>query len=402
MRKILTLVAMMALAGCGGGGGGGTAPQPPAPATTAPQGDLVTPTFTINIPPRGSSANVRTPNRVSSAALSVTITRTTQPTVLPTSKTTDLTTLVPCPCTVNGPPSPPGVSNTFTIQTFASTNGSGTALDTGSVTFTPTAGVNNPQTVTLMGIPKTVTITNVPAAFNAGGSTPGSPATATLAITVKDAAGVTIASGTYANNITVTDPDANGTQGSQLTGTNPGTCPPGTCVVMTGPADTATLNYGGLAEDPVTLSATGSGVTTGTATFTAVLQAITLVAGGPTTTLAGGGPGIDLFTTDNTSPIGYSGTISYSEAGYTTTPYNRTLTTINGTSCAAFASESAVDNTGAGQTDFTETASSNTAGSCTRVVSDGLALAGHGAGGTSFRVSYTTSSVQASSKHRHK
>jgi hypothetical protein len=256
-----------------------------------------------------------------------------------------------------------------------------------------------------MGIPATVAITGVPpssgpGSFAAGGSTPGSPATATLTVTAKDAANQTIASGTYANNITVTDPDANGTQGSYLTGTHPGTCPPGTCVVLTGPADTVTLNYGGLAEDPVTISATGSGVTTGTATFTPVLQPITLVAGGPTTTLAGGGPGIDLYTIDNTSPVGYSGTISYSEAGYTTTPYNRTLTTINGTSCAAFANETAVDNTAAGQTDFTETASSNTAGSCTRVVSDGLAAAGHGSGGPSFRASYTTSTVGASSKHR--
>jgi len=401
MRKILTLAAVLALAGCGGGGGGTTSNPPPTVPTSAPQGDLVTPQFIIVFPPAGKGTSIaRTPQRVSPAALSVTITRTTQPTVTPTSKTTPISA-GSCPCTVAGPPSPPGVSNTFTINTFDVNNGTGNNLDTGSVTFTPTAGSTNPQTVTLMGIPKTVSITNVPAAFAAGGSTPGSPATATLTVTVNDAANQPITTGTYANNVTVTDPDANGTQGSQLTGTHPGTCPPGTCVVMTGPADTATLNYGGLAEDPVTLSATGTGVTTGTATFTAVLQPITLVAGGPVTTLAGGGPGIDLYTNDNTSPTGYKGTISYSEAGYTTTPYNRTLTTINGSSCAAFATEAAVDNTGAGQTDFTETAiASPVAGSCTRVVSDGLGAAGHGSGGPQFRVSYTTSSVQASSKHR--
>ena len=51
MRKILTLLAMMALAGCGGGGGSSTAPNPnPQPVpTTAPQSNLVTPTFTLNI-----------------------------------------------------------------------------------------------------------------------------------------------------------------------------------------------------------------------------------------------------------------------------------------------------------------------------------------------------------------
>ncbi len=59
MRKILALLAMMALAGCGGGGGSNTAPNPnpPAPPTTAPQGGLVTPTFTLNLGKSGSTAS---------------------------------------------------------------------------------------------------------------------------------------------------------------------------------------------------------------------------------------------------------------------------------------------------------------------------------------------------------
>ena len=113
---------------------------------------------------------------------------------------------------------------------------------------------------------------------------------------------------------------------------------------------------------------------------------------------AGSPVGIDLFTTDNTSTVGYSGTEGYHEDGYTDSPYNKVLTTINGTSCAAFASLGAANVSN--DTVFTATATSNTAGTCTRVVSDGLAAANHGAGGPQFVVTYTTSSVNASSKHR--
>jgi hypothetical protein len=389
-RTLLGLGIAVALAGCSGGGG---APQ--AAATQSPvtqQSNLVTPTFTLVFPP-GSSSTVRTPERVSPATLSVTIVFTNAPGGL--SPTTVTTAINPasCPCTVNGPPSPPGQSDTYTINTFDTSNGTGNNLDTGGVTFTPTAGQNNAQTITLKGIPKTVVIGSVPAGFNAG---TGSQ-TQALTITVKDAASQTIASGTYANPITLSDPDTSGTQGSQLTGTNVGSCS-GTCVTLNGPSDTATLNYGGLAENPVSLSATGTGVTTANATFTPVLAAISLVAGAPTSAL--GGPGIDLYTTNNTSTVGYSGKISYTEAGFTTTPYNQTLTTINGSSCAAFATVGAADNTGTGNTDFTATATANVAGQCTRVVSDGLAASGHGSGGPSFLVTYTTSSLNNSSHAR--
>ncbi|MDB5027687.1 MAG: hypothetical protein JWO66_1376 [Candidatus Eremiobacteraeota bacterium] len=402
MRRFLSLAAMLALAACGGGGGGSAPVTTPINnPTTAPQGGLVTPQFTIVFPAGGSKSSVaRTPQRVSPATLSVTITFTNPPAGLqPTSVTTAITP-ASCPCAVNGPPSPPGVSDSYQIDTFDVNNGTGNNLDRGFVTFTPTAGQNNPQSVVLKGIPKTVTITGAAAlAANTLSQTEA------LTVTAKDAAGQDITSGTYLNPITLSDPDTNGTQGTQLTGTNAGVCA-GTCVVLNGPADTATLNYGGLAEDPVTLSATGSGVTTATTTFSPTLNAITLIAGGPTTSL-GGGPGIDLFTTDNTSTVGYKGTISYSELGYTNPPYNKVLTTIAGTSCAAFATLAAVDTitsvpSRTGQTDFTATAiASPTAGSCSRVVSDGLAAASHGTGGPAFTVTYTTSSVSASSKKRH-
>jgi hypothetical protein len=165
--------------------------------------------------------------------------------------------------------------------------------------------------------------------------------------------------------------------------------------------DTATLTYNGLAEDPVTLTSSASGVTgpnSGAATFTPTLHAITHTTGGNSAS-AGSPVGIDLFTNDNASTVGYSGTEGYHEDGYTDSPYNKVLTTIAGTSCAAFATIGAAN--ASNDTVFTATAiASPVAGTCTRVVSDGLAAANHGTGGPQFVVTYTTSSVNASSKHR--
>lgn len=391
MRKFLAVAIVVTLAGCGGGGGSAPAPpSTPSQAPTQPQGNLVTPQFTIVVPPKTKSAK-RSPQRVSPSTLSVTITRTTQLTVTPTSVTSPI---VPanCPCVVDGPASPPGVLNTFTITTFDTSNGTGNSLDTGTDSFTPTAGQNNPQSVTLMGIPASVVIGGVPANFAA--NTAGQ--TATLSVTVSDADGNAISSGTYANPVTLTDPDTNGTQGSQVTGTNVGSCGSATCVTLTGPTDTATLNYGGLAENPATLAATGTGVTTATATFTPVLNAITGDAGNSTTSL--GGTGIDLFTTDSTSPLGFSGSVSYGEFGFTNTPYNKQLSVTGGAACSTFATVAAGADA-SNETPFTATAiASPVNGQCTLTVTDTLTDQPNAL--PTFKVTYTTSSVSASGKHR--
>jgi hypothetical protein len=392
-RSFFTVAALFGLAACGGGGS-----QPAGvPASTSGNSSvsgtpaLVTPTFKIVFPAASaaSSSHSRTPQRVSTSAASVTITITNPPAGLsPTSVTSNISPAT-CPCTVSGPPSPPGRSDTYLVQTFDANGGAGNNLDSGTVSVTPTAGQDNPVAITLSGVPATVAIGNVPAAFNAG---TGSQAQA-LSITVKDAAGATII-GSYANVVTVSDPDANGTQGSQLTGTNPGACA-GTCVTLSGSSDAATLNYGGLAENPVTLAASGTNVTNAQATFTPVLAAIAYAAG-PTSVAAGSPRGIDLFTNTNTATTGYSGVESYSEAGYTNTPYNRTLVATPGTSCSAFATVTATDNTTSGNTDFTATSiASPVAGLCTLTVGDGLTAPGHTSGGPQFVVTYTTSSVRA-------
>jgi hypothetical protein len=397
-RTFLTVAALFALAACGGGGGSQAAPNPvPAPGNASTPGQvtpaqLVTPTFTILFPSASTSSALRSgraPQRVSSAVLSVTITITNPPSGLSPTAVTSNISAATCPCTVSGPPSPPGRSDSFLVQTFDATNGGGNNLDTGTVSVTPTAGQNNPVAITLTGVPATLTVTNVPSAFNAGTGSQTQP----LTLTVKDAAGAAII-GAFANPVTLTDPDANGTQGSQLTGTTPGTCS-GTCVTLNNSSDTATLNYGGLAENPVTLTVTGTGVTTSTTTFTPVLAAIAYAAG-PTSAAAGAPKGIDLFTNVSTSAVGFSGTESYTEAGFTNVPYNRTLSLSATPSCAAFATLAPADNTTTGNTDFTATAVASPApGLCTITVGDGLAATGHGTGGPQFVVTYTVSSVQA-------
>jgi hypothetical protein len=398
MRKLFALAIVLGLAACSGGGGGSTTitgPLPTAAPTTAPQGNLVTPQFTIVITQPGSSS-ARSPMFVSTATASVTITLTSVngssvglPS--PTSVTTNITGSA-CPCTVNGPASPAGQSDAFSITTFDTAGGTGNALDTGGVTYTPTEGAPNPQTVTLNGIPYTVAITGVPTTWAA--NTSGQ--TASLTVTVKDHSGQTI-TGTYANVVRITDPDAETTNGTHLTGTNAGTGCTNSCVDMTASTDTITLNYGGLAENPVILASSGTALgTAGTATFTPLLNAITGDAGNSTTSL--GGTGIDLFTSLNTSPTGYSGSVKYGELGFTNGPYSKQLAVTGAANCSTFATLATGANTG-GETPFTATATATpSAGSCTLTVTDNLTDQTNSL--PTFKVTYTTGQVNVNSVNR--
>jgi len=352
---------------------------------------LVTPQFVIDVP-TGASSKSRSAQRVSPATNSVTITLTNPPAGLtPTSVTTPITP-ANCPCTVSGPAAPPGVADNFTVSTFASANGSGTALDTGSTTSTPTTGSNDVITIALGGIPAKVAISGVPTTFTADTQNQSHA----LTVTVSDASNQAITTGTFANPVDISLSDS-GPHGTSLSGTT--TCSIGTsCIVLAGPASTATLLYGGLAENAVTIASSGTGLTSaGTATFTPVLGAITSVAGNPTTTATGGGVGIDLYST-NSSSIGYNGTVSYSEAGFTDAPYSQRLSLVAGAGCGTFATVSAGANA-ANATPFTATAIAVPAsGICTETVTDGLS--DQTSTLPTFTVTYTATSVGATAKHR--
>jgi hypothetical protein len=394
----VALIAAASVAACAGGGGGG--PSPIITPTTPAQSNLVTSQFVIVVP-SGTSAGARKPQFVSSASLSITITLTNPPVGLsPTSVSTNIsgsTCTVATPCIVNGPPSPPGVADTFQLTTFDATGGAGNALDSGSVTFTPIAGqANTAPTVTMKGIPFSVTISSVPSNFNA--NTAGQ--TANLIVTVADHSGQTI-TGTYANPVRITDPDAETTNGTHLTGTNVGAGCTNSCVDLQTNTDTITLNYGGLAENPVVLASSATGVSggnAGTATFTPILQAI-VKDNGPTTTL--GGDGIDLFTNNAGSTVGYSGTEQYKEPGFTNSPYSKSLSIMGAGACSTFATLSTGTNDTTHGTPFTATAiASPVAGVCTITVTDNLTDQPNAL--PTFKVTYTTSQITGSSMHRHK
>ncbi len=406
MRRLISLAAVLALAACGGGGGGSAPTTTPInnPTTAPNNGPLTTPQFVIVVPPKSpSSHGVRKPNFVSSASLSITITLVTvggnPPTVTPTTVTTNISgssCTIATPCVVNGPPSPPGQVDVYSLTTFDAAGGTGNALDRATVSFTPTVGTNNSVPVTLLGIPFTVAISGIPAALHA--NTAGQ--TANLTVTVADHAGQTI-TGTYASAVRITDPDAETTNGTHLTGTHVGGGCTNSCVDLQTNTDVATLNYGGLAENPVVLASSNTDVTAnsgtaGTGTFTPLLNAITSDGTNPTTLAAGGGPGIDLFTNDSGSPSGYSGVVKYGELGFTNTPYNKQLSTTGSASCSTFATVATGANT-SNETPFTATAiASPVAGICTVTVTDALTDQPNTL--PTFKVTYTTSQVSGSSK----
>jgi hypothetical protein len=429
MRKILTLAAVLALAGCGGGGGGSSAPaSPPQPVqTTAPTGNLVTPQFTIVVPNKKSSGTQRKPNYVSSATLSVVITLTADsngvpPGTIAGNPATSTIAAGTCNsgCNVSGPPSPPG-TDSYTIVTYDNAvPASGNPLNAGQLNnVTIVAGSNNPESITLGAIPKTLSIANVPSgagAFVAGTQTQSTA----ISVVATDAAGVTIPTSqapavTYVDatgatiNVTVSDPDTNA-HGSCVINTGTSTCTSGaTSVTFSGPDITRVLAYDGLAENPVTLTASASTATSGTTSFQPKLNAP--VFNGSQATPSGvalsGSAEIDLFALTG---IGSTGSESFTESGWTSSPYNHALTFANSGACTSgaglatamtqIATISVGANSTTNGTPITATAvASPTAGSCPSTISDGLSL-NTTDGSTTLTVTYTTSSVSASSKHR--
>lgn len=427
MRKILSLAAVLALAGCGGGGGGSSAPSNPAPPAppSAPSGNYVTPQFTIRIPARTNSKG-RTPQYVSSATLSVVITLTADsvgidPTTIAGNPATTTVAAGSCTssCVVNGPPTPPG-TDSFRIVTYDNnTPASGHALNAAQLNnVTITAGQANAESVTLGGIPASLSISNVPqGVFTAG--TAGQ--TDALGIVATDGHGDTIptsqspavkyvdATGA-ALTVTLSDPDTN-LHGTCLVNTGTSTCTSGaaTSVTFTGPDDTRQLAYDGLAENPVTLTASAPGVTSGTASTYPTLNAPVFngAAATPSGVALTGSAEIDLFAL---SGVGSTGSESFTESGWTNSPYNHALQVASTGSCVSgaglatsmsqIATVSAGTNSTTNGTPITATVvASPTAGSCPATINDGLS-ANTTDGSATLTVTYTTSVITGSSKRR--
>jgi hypothetical protein len=244
----------------------------------------------------------------------------------------------------------------------------------------------------------------------------------TISVTAADAAGVTIptshipavkyvdATGT-AINVTVSDPDAN-QHGSCVVNSGTSTCTSGaaTSVAFTGPDDTASFAYDGLAENPVTLTASAS--TVGTSAFAGFYPTLNppvfnASAATPSGVALSGPAEIDLFATTG---IGSTGTEYFTETGWTNSPYNHALThaetgaCVSGSGLATAMSQIATITVGANDTTkgtpiIATVATSPTVGSCPSTITDGLS-SNLTEGSTGLTVTYTTSSISASSKHR--
>jgi len=419
MRPYIALAAILALTACGGGSGGGTTtpsatvPAPtPTPTGSAPASNYATPTFRITVPAPTGAATRRRPQFISSATQSITITLTADsagqnPTTLGGNPATTNISGASCSsgCTVNGPTSPAG-SDTYTLTTYDQPNGTGNALDTNSGTFTIVSGVTNTETITLNGIPAHILIPNLPA-FPAGAPNSILIGATGASVNVANADGETI-TGQYANPVTISDPDTNG-NGSLLTASLP--CPPppfGNPAVaptqMNLAASTSSIAfcYGGVAENPVTLVATAPGVAAAPSIFPPILFAPAYLPGSgfpPSVVVGSSPPDIELYAT---SGLGSTGTVNYTEAGWTGQPYNQMLNAFANLACSSgssFSNYATVNSANMGPaTAITVTAAASpTAGACPLTVWDGLAA---GLTTTTFASSYTTSGFTVNGRRR--
>jgi len=417
MRKILTLVAIVALAGCGGGGGGSNAPAPASP-TSAPvtSGKLVTPMFFIKIPARGkSSGKARRPQYVASTVLSVSVALTADSVgITPgTLANNPAVTTVPAGtcnsgCSIAGPPSPPG-TDSFTVVTYDAAAGAGSALNAGQLNnVTVTAGTANSETLTLGAIPITLSISNLPASLNAGTQSQSSavsviakdadgnviPTSQSPAVFYVDATGAPI-------SVEVSDPDIQA-HGSCVvaSGTSPCTSSAATSATLAGPDSLVSFAYDGVAEGPVTITAAASTATlSATAQFQPNLNAPAFK--GSQATPSGvaltGSAEIDLF---NLSGTGSTGSESFTESGWTDSPYGHALSIIGTPACTSIATVSAGSNDTTNGTPFTATVvGSPTAGTCTVTVGDSITVNSTD-GSATLTVTYTSSGISANGKHR--
>lgn len=389
--RALVAASILLLAGCGGGGGGATPqPRPTVLPTNSPtNGYQNTASLRLTIPLGAKpGSDVRHPQYVSpnSAILVVTVNTVNNAPppswVTPNPQTVVLTTAGATPncilgtgtetCTVTVAAPPGTVNYTFQVE-----DGSSHVLSTVTTDEVIVQGSSNNLTVTLQGVPSSVTI--APLTLTASSGTPGTATTSPLAVSVLDASGAQIVDGTtpatYTTPVTLTDNDSSGQTSIDVNG---GT--PGSTVTLNRPTDIVTLHYTGEAINSFTIGATGTGVTSSTATISTVINAITL--GGTTLDDAahGGLPGDPNFNQPTLffSTLGGTQSFSAAELGWTQAPYNQQFNVVlDAATCGTGAAAVAKLNTTLPATSFSIT--SQNAGFCKATVTEAPAgLAGHG------------------------
>jgi hypothetical protein len=244
------VMCAVALSACGGGGST-SAPLPAQPKTTSSVGQVA---FSIVIPAQTPAAVHRKPAYVSPATQSVSFQVGTA--------TPQVVAIVPgsanCPANGNGGYTctadasvAAGANQTLTIKTYATTNGTGSVLSQNTITVTIVAAQTNPVTVSLNGVAASLALTVTPSASVSRCV----PSTLTATWNALDASGITIIGpGTITNAAgTTVTPTLTTSDTTHFT-------------VGTASGNTWPVSYNGFGgTGPMTLSATFTAVTTGSA-----------------------------------------------------------------------------------------------------------------------------------------
>jgi len=274
------------VAGCSSGGGASPNLPPAAPNAPATGAGAATASanaqvqITIPAPPAASA--LRRVAYVSPATQSLSFQLATgQPIVVALTAGTPgcATTTNGVVCTANVP-LPVGANQQFTVNTYASTNGSGTSLSTTKVTASIVSGQANPIALTLGGIPKSITLIAQTTPISTVAST-----TIPVTVAVKDASANTIIgsapfSDANGNAVTIALADSD-TSGATVI--RPAT--------LTAPGTAGVVYDGYFQPTAATISASGTGLTTATAPLTFAAKTIAVAIDGPNANTLGANRG---------------------------------------------------------------------------------------------------------------
>jgi hypothetical protein len=323
--RALAIAALFLLAGCGGGGSSPATSPAPTPNNPQQSGTPQTVNFTVSFPIGAKpSSSKRAPQYVSPNSTQIrvqvnSVNGGAPPAWVPADVTTPLTFGGGSPnCSVSGgtatctipAAAPPGTVN----YTVSAEDAVPHVLARHTQNVTIVQGTNNTPTITLNGVVATVNV-SLPA-LTANTSQSG----AAVTWSALDASGAQIVGGaTFDNTVTLTDGDATGQTQLHVNG-GAGS----SSVQVTKPGDTVTMDYTGQADNPFSVTASGTGIT-GSGSVTPTVFDVTFTG----TTLddpAHGGINTDANWSEPTlffsQPSG-SQNVTGAEVGWTNAPYSQ-------------------------------------------------------------------------------
>ncbi|HTD34949.1 MAG TPA: hypothetical protein VK665_14880 [Candidatus Elarobacter sp.] len=326
--RALAIAALFLLAGCGGGGSSPATSPAPTPNNPQQSGTPQTANFTITFPIGAKpSSSKRAPQYVSpnTAQIRVVVNKVNGSTSIPSwVPANTVTPIIYSPaanfnCTVSSgtatctipAAAPPGTVN-YTVSAEDSGGAHVLARHTQDVVIVQ--GTSNTPTITLNGVVATVNV-SLPA-LTANTSQSG----AAVTWSALDASGAQIVgSASFDNTVTLTDGDATGQTQLHVNG-GAGS----SSVQVTKPGDTVTMDYTGQADNPFSVTASGTGVTGSGSVTPAVFDVV--LSGTTDDTTANGGlntdPNYNAQTLFFAQPSGAQN-VSATETGWTGAPYGK-------------------------------------------------------------------------------